>query len=224
MSTSSKKPAHLNGVNKGYQLTESQIRYAIANTTSNQEAARWLHISFACWKKYAKSYIDEATGKTLYDLHRDEGFAKRLVLPKTKYRRKSTGSWSFQPYKMEDVIANKHPNYSRKTFKNRIINEGYVPERCYKCGFQERRQYDYTVPLKLNWVDGDKNNYALENVELLCYNCYYIHVGTPDGAERKYIIDSDTGEPVPVHDPKRVSKTAPKGPYYQPKENQETIE
>ena len=209
---------------KGYQLTEAQIRYAIANTSSNKEAANWLHVSFACWKKYAKSYIDTDSGKNLYDLHRDEGFAKRLVLPKTKYRRKTTGSWAFQPYKMEEVLANMHPNYSLKTFKNRIINEGYVPERCFKCGFQEHRPYDYTVPLKMNWIDGDKHNYQLENIELLCYNCYYIHVGTPYGADRKFVLDSDTGEPIPVHDPKRVSKTAPKGPYYQPKETQENIE
>ena len=76
----------------------------------------------------------------------------------------------------------------------------------------------------MNGIDGDKHNYQLENIELLCYNCYYIHVGTLYGADRKFVLDTDTGEPIPVHDPKRVSKTAPKGPYYQEKETQENIE
>ena len=203
----------------GYQLTESQIRYAMANTTSNKEASRWLHVSFATWKKYAKMYIDFETGKTLYDKHRDEGFAKRLILPKTKYKRKTMGPTAFQPHKMEDVFANKYPTYSHQTFKNRLINEGWIEERCSCCGFQERREYDYTVPLKMHWVDGNNKNYVLTNIQLLCFNCFYIHVGNPWGAERKYTFDEVTGEPVPVHPRKAPAKDIPTGPYFQKKEN-----
>lgn len=204
------------GQYKGYQLLESQIKYACENTTSNAEAAKWLHVSFSTWKKYASMYIDEATGKSLYQLHKENGFAKRLVLPQTRYRRKASAPWAFQAYSMEDVLANKHPKYSLRTFKNRLIKEGWKPERCDCCGFQERRQYDYEMPLKLHWIDGNRHNYALENVQFLCFNCYFIHVGAPWGADKKYYIDEETGEPVPVHGDRKSLKTQviKYGPYY----------
>jgi hypothetical protein len=201
---------------KGYQLLESQVRYAIENTTSNSEAAKWLRISFSTWKKYAKSYIDEATGKNLYDLHKENGFAKRLVLPQTRYRRKASAPWAFQPTPIDEVFANKHPKYSLHAFKTRLIKEGWIQERCSCCGFQERRQYDYEIPLKMHWVDGDKRNYALENIQLLCYNCYFINVGNLSGKEKHFHIDETTGEPVPVRgDRKSIrEQTVKMGPYF----------
>ena len=205
------------GEYKGYQLLESQIRYAMSNTTSNAEAAKWLHVSFATWKKYAKMYIDEPTGLTLYELHKQNGFAKRLVLPQTRYRRKASAPWAFQPYPIEDVFANKYPKYSLRTFKERLIKEGWIEERCSCCGFQERRQYDYEIPLKMHWIDGNKQNYALENIQLLCFNCYFIHVGAPWGANKQYHIDEATGEPVPVKGDRKSLKeqTIKLGPYFQ---------
>ena len=50
-------------------LTESQIRYAMYNTYSNQQAARFLNLAYNTYKKYAKSYIDTETGLTLFQLH-----------------------------------------------------------------------------------------------------------------------------------------------------------
>ena len=204
------------GEYKGYQLLESQIRYAIDNTTSNSEAAKWLRISFATWKKYAKSYIDSETGKTLYDLHRDNGFAKRLVLPQTRYRRKASAPWAFQPTPIDEVFANKHPKYSLHAFKSRLIKEGWIPVRCSCCGFQERRQYDYEIPLKMHWIDGNKQNYALENIQLLCYNCYFINVGNTSGRSKHFYIDEATGEPVPVRGDRKSlrEQTIKMGPYF----------
>ena len=42
---------------RGLQLTEEQLREAMANTRSNKEAARWLGITDITYKKYSKSYI-----------------------------------------------------------------------------------------------------------------------------------------------------------------------
>jgi hypothetical protein len=209
------------GEYKGYQLTEGQLRYAMDNTTSNSEAAVWLHVSFATWKKYAKMYIDEPTGKTLYQLHKENGFAKRLVLPQTRYRRKASAPWAFQPTPIDEIFANKHPKFNLHSFKKRLINEGWKQERCDCCGFQERRQYDYDMPLKMHWIDGNKQNYALENVQFLCFNCYFIYVGSPWGANKKYYIDEVTGEPVPVHNDKKSLKEQKikTGPYFQERLN-----
>jgi len=55
--------------NRGLQLSPERIREAMANTRSNKEAARWLGITDVTYKKYAKRHIDEATGKSLFELH-----------------------------------------------------------------------------------------------------------------------------------------------------------
>ena len=58
-----------------------------------------------------------------------------------------------------------------------MIEGGYLKEECYKCGFHERRVLDYKMPLILHFKNGNKQNYVLENLEMLCYNCYYLSVG-----------------------------------------------
>ena len=45
------------------------------------------------------------------------------------------------------------------------------------CGFEERRVLDYKMPLLLNFKDDNKKNYKLDNIELLCYNHYFLNVG-----------------------------------------------
>jgi len=207
------------GVYKGYQLSEKQCRYAMENTISNAEAARWLHVSFSTWKKYASMYIDEATGKNLYQLHKEYGMNKRLVLPKTRYRKKSNAEGVFQVTPIEEIFENKHLKYCRHRYKERLIKEGWLEERCACCGFQERRNYDFEMPLKLHWKDGNNSNFALENVELLCYNCYFINVGNVAGHARHFKIDETTGEPVPVRgDRKSLRNQMFKvGPHYKPR-------
>ena len=44
------------------------------------------------------------------------------------------------------------------------------------CGFHERRVIDYRMPLLLNHKDRNKKNFKLDNIELLCYNCFYLTV------------------------------------------------
>ena len=68
-------------------------------------------------------------------------------------------------------------NYNPKELKDRLIHETLIAEECNSCGFNERRVVDYKVPLILNFKDGNKKNWKLENLELLCYNCYFLNVG-----------------------------------------------
>jgi len=213
--------AKFGGANyKGLQLMESQIRYAMSNTSSNAEAAKWLHISYATFRRYAEMYIDSATGKSLFVLHKETGMAKRMILPQTRYRRKNVGKHAFQAYPIDDIFANKHPKYDRVNFKKRLLKEGWLPERCDCCGFQERRVFDYEVPLKLHQIDGNQRNYSLENQQFLCFNCYFIHVGNPWGLDKQVYLDEVTGEPIPVKGDRKslrgqIIKTGPH--YNQPK-------
>ena len=52
-----------------------------------------------------------------------------------------------------------------------------MDEECSNCGYCERRTDDLTIPLILDYLDDDGTNKALENLRLLCFNCFYIMKG-----------------------------------------------
>jgi hypothetical protein len=45
------------------------------------------------------------------------------------------------------------------------------------CNFSSKRPSDLKTPLILNHINGNKTDHRLENLEVLCYNCYFINVG-----------------------------------------------
>ena len=53
-------------------ITREQLLAAMKMTKSNMACARYLGISYMHYSRYAKSYIDEETGKTLFDLHKNQ--------------------------------------------------------------------------------------------------------------------------------------------------------
>jgi hypothetical protein len=153
-----------------FDLPESDIRYAMANTKSNAEAARFLKISFTTYKKYAKMYVDSETGRTLYDLHTNQagvGITKDVC-------KASSG-----PYSIDQILQGKYPNYPTWKLRNRLLALNIFPEACACCGYAERRVTDDTVPLLLDHIDGDDTNHRVENLQMLCLNCYYQQVANP---------------------------------------------
>jgi len=149
-------------------LLKSDIERAMAMTKSNRAAARYLHCSYIHYKKWAKNYTDD-NGIVLFDKHKNQsgkGIAKFLT---------NKGK---EPA-LKDIIEGRVPidSYTPEKLKNRLIQESYLQECCNKCQFQERRVSDYKVPLILNFKDGNKKNWSLDNLELLCYNHYFLYVG-----------------------------------------------
>jgi hypothetical protein len=149
-------------------LLKSDIERAMAMTKSNRSAARYLHVSYIHYKKYAKNFTDDS-GVTLFDKHKNQsgkGISKFL------------SNKGKEPALM-DIIEGRVPidSYTPEKLKNRLIQESYLQECCSKCQFQERRVLDYKVPLILNFKDGNKKNWTLDNLELLCYNHYFLYVG-----------------------------------------------
>jgi hypothetical protein len=58
-----------------------------------------------------------------------------------------------------------------------LVKEKVLPECCSRCSFDEKRVIDQKTPLILNFKNKDSTNYYLYNIELLCYNCYYLYIG-----------------------------------------------
>ena len=49
------------------------------------------------------------------------------------------------------------------------------------------------MPLLLNYIDGNIKNKKRENIELLCYNCYFLYVNNPFGCRKTFkVSNSDT--------------------------------
>lgn len=153
---------------KAAMLTEQQIRNAMAYTLSNRGAARYLNVSFPTYRLYAKIYIDQKTGKTLFELHKNKSGKN---IPKFNHLSK-------EPY-LDKLLKDgmSIESYSIGKLKNRLIVEGYLANECSKCGFNEKRIIDFKVPLLLNFKNGVKSDWRFENLEMLCYNCYYLNVG-----------------------------------------------
>jgi hypothetical protein len=68
-------------------------------------------------------------------------------------------------------------SFTPDKIKYRLISEGHLEEKCNNCNFCERRVSDYKIPVILHFKDKNKQNYRKENIELLCYNCYYLTIG-----------------------------------------------
>ncbi len=143
-------------------LTKEQIVAAQANTKSNMAAARHLHVSYQHYKRYAKLY-------GIFEQHKNQsgkGIPKFL---------KGSGKEPALLDIIEGRVSASH--FTPAKIKYRLIEAGYLSEQCSMCGFKERRVLDYKMPLLLHFKDGNKSNYLKENIELLCYNHYFLTVG-----------------------------------------------
>ena len=150
-------------------LSKEDILRAMKVTLSNKAAARYLHVSYIHYKRFAQNFTDDTTGKTLFEMHKNQS---GKGIPKFITNRGKEPA-------LLDVIEGRVPieSYTPEKLKRRLLQEGYLYEYCNKCNFSERRVIDYKIPLLLNFKDGNKKNWNIDNVELLCYNCYFLYVG-----------------------------------------------
>ena len=143
-------------------LTKEDILRAQKVTRSNMAAARYLHVSYNHYKKYAKMY-------NLFEDHKNQagkGIPKFLRGPKK------------MPHMLEIIEGRMAASsFDPAKLKYALIEQGYLLEECSVCSFKERRVLDYKVPLLLHFKDNNSNNYSLDNIELLCYNHYFLTVG-----------------------------------------------
>ena len=151
-------------------LTKEDILRAMKMTRSNLAAARYLHVSYNHYKKYAKMYKNDE-GVTLLEVHKNQS---GTGIPKFALKGSSK-------IPLMDLLEGRVPieHFKAKEIKERLIFEGMIEEKCAKCGFSERRIKDTKVPVILNFIDGNKKNWHLDNLEFLCYNCSFLYAASP---------------------------------------------
>lgn len=148
-------------------LLQAQIEQAMKVTRSNRSAAEYLRVGYNLYKRFAKMYKDPATGQTLFDLHKNmegRGISKNSAVDKRKF-------------KLDDILTGKHPQYPREKLLKRLVSNGYKEEKSQSCGFCAKRPTDFKSPLILHHMNGDTSDHRIDNMEILCYNCYFIQVG-----------------------------------------------
>ena len=168
-------------------LTKEDIVRAQTMTRSNMAAARYLHVSYNHYRKYAKMYKNDED-ITLLEAHKNQegkGIPKFLT---------NKGK---QPPLM-DLLEGRIPieHFDPQKVKYRIIQECLIEEKCNKCGFSERRIVDLKTPLILHHKDGNRKNWHLDNLEFLCYNCAFLYGKSPITdeqvqAQEHYVDQSD---------------------------------
>jgi hypothetical protein len=173
---------------KAKHLSKDQVVSAMNKTKSVRAAARYLNVSYIHMKKWMKLYKNEDE-ISLFEAHKNQsgkGIPKFL----------STSQFNKKEPAILDVIEGRidPAHFNPQKIKYRLISEGYLKEECNNCGFHERRVSDYKSPLILHFKDKNKQHYRLENLEMLCYNCYYLTVG--DVFDNKQIEGLEDHKPV----------------------------
>ena len=138
-------------------ITKNMILVAQKHTKSNMAAAKWMNVCYSTYKKWAKYY-------GVFEQHLNQkgdgikkGFAVRTV-------------------NVEDIVLGKRQpprRWSQSVVKEELIDKGYWQDECSNCGYNEENMSTGKTCLAIDFKDGDSKNWLLENIRLLCVNCYY---------------------------------------------------
>lgn len=156
-------------MSKTHPLIESEIKIAQDLSSTAAEAARRLNVSYNTYKKYAKMY----------------GILERCKCVDQSGRPKVHNPYKGK-YPLEELLLGMHPSYPPHRLRRKLINSGIKTQMCEVCGYKEPRITDNKVPLILAFKDGDRTNHTLENLELVCYNCYHNKYGNIFGVTKEY--------------------------------------
>ena len=151
-------------------VTKEDILRAQQNTRSNMAAARYLHISYNHYKKYAKMFKNDE-GVTLLEAHKNqagEGIPKFAIS-------------GIDNIPLMDVLEGRVPieHFDPRKIKARLLSEAMLVEVCSNCNFSEKRVTDQKILVILSFKDGNKKNWHLDNLEFLCYNCSFLYAASP---------------------------------------------
>ena len=116
---------------------------------------RLLGVSYNTYKKYVRKY------GIFEDLKNPDGtgIRKGYNLKRGKYS-------------LDDILKGKYPDYPVWKLKQRLLHNGYMLEKCNKCGFEEKRITDNKVPLVLDFIDGDRKKSLIRKSENVMFQLF----------------------------------------------------
>ena len=157
----------MSSTGKSRPLMESEIKAAQDASISAADAARKLNVSYNTYKKYAKMY----------------GIMDRCKCVDSRGIPKVHNPYKGK-YPLEEILMGMHPSYPPHKLRKKIFNAKLKTEIWEGCGYKEARITDGKIPLILAFKDGDRTNHLLENLEIVCYNCYHNTYGNLFGVTK----------------------------------------
>ena len=167
-------------------LYEHEIKHVVFNIPdikSNRDASGYLNVSFKRWKKYASLYIEKDSGKSYFQLLLDrsnKAKGQRLIILKKLHRKKKWDEWYVK--NILEKLNNSEldvKKYTQKRLKEFLIANDVLVERCACCGYSEKNMLTGKVPLLIDHIYCDYTNWKIENLQMLCFNCFSQLVGNP---------------------------------------------
>ena len=150
----------LSGVKR--PISEFEILSIQKVSKSKSECARLLGVSESTYIKYAKMY-------GLNIQFNPTGRPKGNVIkrgPKNPFKTR-------QPIDL--ILQNKYKGLNKNTVKNRLFTSGLKKEECELCKYSDKREIDGKSPLMLRQKDQNPDNYSFDNLEILCFNCFFTY-------------------------------------------------
>jgi len=155
-------------------LMRDEIIVAFNNTKSITSAARYLGVSLPTLYKYA-SVLCPGELKNQRNLH-------------------GVGIQKSKRLDLKEILTGKRKEgIDRNWLREQTIKELLLSSECSICGFNEKRVNDLKSPLVLRNKNGIFNDYRLENLELICHNCFFLYVAArkEQGKRIKYQYEYD---------------------------------
>ena len=137
-----------------YFFSADEIENSLKECRSVSAAARFLRIDYRTMKRFADLY----------------GLFEEYKNQEGKGIRKSRNGC----IDLRSILNGQTTIGNKYYLKTLLIREMVFEEKCSRCGFKDKRILSYSVPLVLDFIDGDQENQQLYNLRLLCPNCYFL--------------------------------------------------
>lgn len=94
----------------------------------------------------------------------------------------------------EDILNGMFPQYQTYKLKIRLIDEGYLQDKCSICGWGEKRPGERLSTCELHHIDGNDSNHSLSNLVLLCPNCHSLTPNYRGKKKSSYVGNSQLND------------------------------